>query len=207
MKLFPLPAPSRRGQFSLAELLLLFIPVAIGARFPALLPLLIGGTAWLLARRHAPDGAPYRRFRFLIPGAWGANTWVSFHHPGDEYGLFGVGALPAVWLIYIAAPQKMMAALAPIIAGGMASLFLAGWALDVMRARLTAWAVAVLLLTAALVTWSIASFPSYDRALAKNGSLTAYVSGALNVSLYVVTGLSLGLVPLSRAVRNGWRRG
>lgn len=201
------PGPQRRWQFSLAELLLLFIPVGIGAGFPLTLPLLIPGTALYFSWRLCSAQSPYYIYRFLVPTVWGVSAWFSYLNPGDEYGLFGVGVLPASWLLAVMGTGNFKSMIPYILASGMISLFLAGWALDRMRVRLWIWCPAVLMMCAALVGLMLSSYPSLSRAVAKNGSLTSYITSALNVSLYSITGLSFVTTPLWRgAIRFVTRR-
>lgn len=203
------PSPGnllRRRQFSLAELLLLVIPVAVGARFPALLPLLIGGAAWYFSWRCATPGSMGWTHRIVAPVAWGTTTYFSFHSPGDEYGLFGVGALPASWLLVFGSPGRLELALPYIIAAGMTSMGLAGWGLDALRFRFWLWLLGVAVISISLVTYALSMYPSYDRAMSKNGSFTAYVASALNIAYYLTTCLALALTPLARGIRWGWRR-
>lgn len=191
---------TRHWQFSLAELLLLFIPVGIGAAFPMLLPLLIPGAALYFTWRLCTAEMPYKVYRFLLPTVWGISTWFSYRNPGDEYGLFGVGALPASWLLALRGAGDIKSMIPSILTCGMISLFLAGWALDRMRVRLWICLPAILILCLSLAGLMISSYPSLSRALAKNGSLTSYFSSALNVSLYSITGLSFVTTPLWRGV-------
>ena len=201
------PESKRRWQFSLAELLLLFIPVGVGSAFPLTLPLLIPGTALYFSWRLGSAPSPYYIYRFLVPTVWGVSAWFSYRNPGDEYGLFGVGALPASWLLTVMGTGDFKSMIPYILASGMISLFLAGWALDRMRVRLWIWGPAVLLMCAALVGLMLSSYPSLSRAIAKNGSLTSYVSSSLNVSLYSITCLSFLTTPLWRgAIRFVTRR-
>lgn len=193
------PAVRRRGQFSLAELLLLFIPAALGARFPVLLALLIPATVLYFAWRLMPAGRPYYCYRFLLPVAWGVSIWVSFHHPGDEYGLFGIGAMPASWMLVWGTIGEIKRAMPAIAMCGMISMFVAGWALDILRVRVWIWLPLVLLMCGTMVAQMISYYPSLARAIAKNGSLQSYFSASLNVSLYSITLLSFLLTPIWRA--------
>ena len=76
---------------------------------------------------------------------------------------------------------------------------LLGWMLDRARVWWSVMIPLVLVVAAALVWNALASYPSYQRAIAKNGSLTAYVASATNISLYLSTTAVLIIVGIVRA--------
>ena len=52
-----------------------------------------------------------------------------------------------------------------------------------------------------MLAFSILSYPSYERAIRKNGSLTAYIAGASNVGLYLSVALGFIVKGIAVVVR------
>ena len=127
-------------------------------------------------------------FRVALPAVWLAAALVSWRHPGDEYLMFTlVNGLPGAWLPLLLGPVGPPQALPLLLAAGGATVALAGWGMDRLRVWRGAWAV---LFAAGVVGWTLAAlsgYESYAGAVAKNGSLAAYVSAATNLSLYAAT--------------------
>lgn len=144
-------------------------------------------------------------YRIALPLIWVVVTNVSWKHPGDEYGLFFVGALPGVWLMFLFNFGHLPTAFWLTLIGGLPPMFLLGWLLDRVRVPRSAWFTVFGLLSAGLVAWSLAQFPSYSRAMSKNGSIAAYVAASMNMSLWLSVLPLAGLTPLIRAVRSRWK--
>lgn len=137
------------------------------------------------------DPSLYRRWVYLaIPVAWVVAALASWRHPGDEYAMFFVGgAAPAMPVIVgldwmgLSPPGSMDAICLTVIAIGLVLMLgltaLSAW----MRVPLLPVAALWVAGATALVWFSLASYPSYERAMGKNGSLTAYVSSASNMAL------------------------
>lgn len=143
--------------------------------------------------------APRRWVHGLIPITWLAAAVVSWRHPGDEYGLFFVGGvLPSMPVIIslngfgISLPGPMDAICLTAIAIGLVIMIALSAAAAWLRVPLGAVAALWMASTPALVWVSLASYPSYERAMGKNGSLTAYVSSASNLAL--VGALLIGII-------------
>lgn len=145
------------------------------------------------ARSQIGMNAPsvYSRWTYLaIPVAWVVAAVASWRHPGDEYGMFFVGgsapALPVIvgldW-IGLSPSGSMDVICLTAIAIGLALMLaltaLAAW----LRVPLLPVAALWVAGASALVWFLLASYPSYERAMGKNGSLTAYVSSASNMAL------------------------
>lgn len=132
----------------------------------------------------------FLRGYFTVPLLWLAAAVASWRHPGDEYAMFFVGgAAPAMPVIVgldwmgLSPPGSMDVICLIVIAIGLALVLVqtafAAW----LRVPLFPVAGLWVAGASALVWMSLASFPSYERAMGKNGSLTAYVSSASNMSL------------------------
>lgn len=176
-------------RFSLAELMALVVVVAVACRWPLTLGLAVPALAVYLAEKVArptdSGRAPRFFYRVTLPTCWLLAAWASWNHPGDEYGMFLVSALPACWVAIFLSSSNLQVVLPPLFAAGTLTMVLGGWNMDRLRIRPLLWASSYLGGTIALVLWSLAEYPSYQKAMSKNGSLTAYVSAAANVSLYL----------------------
>lgn len=131
---------------------------------------------------------PRRLYAWFLPLLWTTIAWNNFTHRGDEYGSFFSGSLAGLWIIAIvgsAGSTGRSAAL--VVIAGAGTLAVAGWLLDKLRAPFIPWSVLSLVTAAGLFTWWLGSFPTLERALAKNGSLEAYILPALNLGLTFAT--------------------
>lgn len=142
-------------------------------------------------------------YRIALPSVWLVAALLSWTHPGDEYGLFMVACLPTVWIAEIASLlhyTNLRGVLPIMLATGVIMMSLAGWLMDTLRVWRSLWLPLFVLGTLALVWCGLSEYPSYARAMAKNGSLTAYVSAATNLSLYLSVILSVPVALLSDSV-------
>lgn len=134
-----------------------------------------------------------RRFVVILPILWMVASWVSFHHPGDEYGLYVVANFLGSWtamLLPAGDIHDLSVRLSVTLAGG-ALVALAGWSLDRLRVPLRLWLILWSVLGGLFLYGFIGSFDSVDAALAKNGSWTAYVAASSNLALTFTTMLCL----------------
>ncbi len=84
---------------------------------------------------------------------------------------------------------------------GLVPAAMYGWAMDRARAK---WWIFLSLATIGIVgltVWALSGYPSYQRAMAKNGSLTAYVSAAGLLTLP----LAAIVATLITVVANWWQ--
>lgn len=127
-------------------------------------------------------------FTSALPPLWLAICLLSFRHPGDEYGLFGFGSLAGLWIFWIVgdsgSPQQLLIYVA--VTGTLTMLAL-GWLLDRLRAPLLVWLVIWLAAAFLLTGWVLWQFPTWERAISKNGSLAAYVLFGTNLGLTLAT--------------------
>jgi len=126
---------------------------------------------------------------WVLPVLYALTAIVSLRHPGDEYGLFIISALPGFWATFL---QKALGVgnapgqiLPPLILAGAITMAIPGWILDKLRVSRLVWPGIYLVGGVALAAAAILSYPSYERAMGKNGSLTAYLMSSLNLSLYL----------------------
>lgn len=74
--------------------------------------------------------------------------------------------------------------------------------MDGLRVRRALWLSLLVVGVPGLVLYAV--YPDYQRAIAKNGSLLAYVSAATTLSLYVASNISIGVTLAGRGM--AWRR-
>ncbi|MCY2963825.1 MAG: hypothetical protein NT069_09300 [Planctomycetota bacterium] len=174
------------------------------AIFPPLIPFAIPAIGHCLSSMAPAPLSPFHFYRFALPGAWLIATLVSYHHPGDEYGMFIVCLLPAVWIQMFMSTTgngNFRDLLIPTLLAGGLILTLCGWVLDELRVHRKTWVAANCLITTALLIYVLSQFSSLYRATQKNGSLLAYQSTAVALSLYLTTVLFFLITPAWRAIR------
>src|SRR5690348_15102875 len=96
----------------------------------------------------------------LIPAIWMIVDAINFRYPGDEYGSWGAGSLPGLWVFLFIKNEGDPLGLLPYLVGAgglvMASL---GWWMDRLRAPLLPWAIVAALLALAIGSHALSSFP------------------------------------------------
>lgn len=130
-------------------------------------------------------------YRLTVPWFWLVVALVSWRHPGDEYGMFVIAnGLPSalISIVCFGDGGSMFNVFATMLACSGVAMFLLSWAMDRLRVSAAVFVPLYLGITIQLVFWALSGYESYHRAIMKNGSLTAYVSAASNLSL-LVTGL------------------
>ena len=180
-------ADNRRPiQFGLRTLLLfvLVIAVALGsARWlgAEILPFILAAVGiWITARTKARH-----LLVWLVPSLWSICAFGSWHHPGDEYGMFVVSILASIWLAFLLDFGHISEVYLLLIAAGALPMAVFGFLLDRLPVSRRLWASVYILVAAAFFAWSLLSFPSLARAIAKNGSISAYAFCAANLGMYV----------------------
>ncbi|HVW36999.1 MAG TPA: hypothetical protein VHB99_06830 [Pirellulales bacterium] len=131
-----------------------------------------------------------RRWFFVgyLPIVWTTVAWSNFFHPGDEYGGFAASSLAGLWILLVFDfSGNINHALPPVLLAGAATVSVFGWLLDKLRAPRPQWGVLFAIVAVSLFCWSFFSFPSVERALAKNGSYEAYILPSMNFGLYAAT--------------------
>jgi len=197
------PETNRPVQFTLRTLLLVVssFAAALGAvRWlgAEVLPfILVAMGIWLTARTKARH-----LLVWLVPALWSMCAFGSWHHPGDEYGMFIASILPSVWLAILLESRHLSQVYVLLIAAGALPMAVFGFLLDRLPVSRRLWAAVYIVASAAFFAWGLLSFPSLQRAIAKNGSISAYAYCATNLGMYVsvLTCVSGG------AVVWAWRR-
>jgi hypothetical protein len=143
-----------------------------------------------------------RFFVWYLPAAWTIVAWNNFAHPGDEYGGLVAGMLAGLWILLFIGPLgDVRGTFLLVLVAGAPTVAIAGWGLDKLRTPRVAWLALSLALAGGLLLQAFASFPSIERALAKNGSYEAYVLPAFNLGLTGATVTMLLVVGLVRIVQ------
>lgn len=130
---------------------------------------------------------PRRLYVWVLPLVWLPIAFANYFYCGDEYGGFVTGSLAGLWILPFISATSPASMLPPVILAGTATLAVAGSLLDWLRLR---WGIWLLIWFSAatflFVKW-FGSFPSVERALAKNGSYETYVLTSINFGLTVAT--------------------
>lgn len=122
----------------------------------------------------------------FIPALWLILAIISFYHPGDEYALFFVSTMAGSWIFFIIdtvgdvkyAPFYNLPIGVCVLAG-------IGYLMDKLSVSKLVWCLLFVLCSMGLIFNVLWQYPSYERAMSKNGSLTAYVSAACNMGIYL----------------------
>ena len=176
----------RRFQFRLRTLLLVVsvTAAALGAvqwLGPEILPFVLAGVGvWISARTKARH-----LLVWLVPALWSACAFGSWHHPGDEYGMFVVSALAAMWTLFILKPGHLSNVYLLLIAAGALPMAGFGFLLDRLPVSRRLWSVFYIVASVGWFVWMLWQFPTLKAAIAKNGSISAYAFCASNLGLYV----------------------
>jgi hypothetical protein len=193
----PAESPTSDGkrpvQFTLRTLLLIVSSLAatlgavrwLGAEVLPFIVVAVG--IWLTARtktRHL--------LVWLVPALWTACAFGSWRHPGDEYGLLGVSMLISIWLVILIHSNNLSQAILPLMAAGALPMVVFGFLLDRLPVSRRWWAAVYIVASVALFAWGLSSFPSLEKAVAKNGSISAYAFCSANLGMYVSVLTCLG---------------
>jgi hypothetical protein len=148
--------------------------------------------------------SPKHRFVWLVPVLWMGGVALGYKHPGDEYGLWVISALPGMWIGWVLGSVGDIGSFLPklLLAGGLVMGGL-GWLMDRLRVPFLAWCLGVGLGTVGIALQALSHYPTWEKAMSKNGSLTAYVCFGWNLSIALAT--ILGLL-LTAALRRWWLR-
>lgn len=149
--------------------------------------ILVAGGIWLTAQTKARH-----LLVWLVPALWSLCAFGSWHHPGDEYGMFGVSILVSIWLAFMLNFGHLSEVYLLLIAAGALPMAVFGFLLDRLPVSRRLWAAIHIVASVGLFAWGLLSFPSLERAIAKNGSISAYAYCAANLGLYVSVLTCLG---------------
>jgi len=138
----------------------------------------------------------------VLPVVWATAAIVSYFHPGDEYGLFVFSTIAGSWVCFVMHNiGHLRDVLWIIVVAGVAILAILGFVMDRLRVSKRVWGVLFGLSFVVVLVLSLRQYPSLDRAIRKNGSITAYVAGACNIGLYLSIVLAFIAKGIAAAVR------
>lgn len=133
-------------------------------------------SSWLLKQ-------PRRFYLCLLPLLWGTIDLVNFYYPGDEYSGWAASSLPGLWGAYFSLGYSPSTAVLPVLLAGILVTAAFGWFMDWLRVPWSGWYAVWLIAAGLLFYWSVSHYPTWDRAISKNGSIQAYILPSLNVGL------------------------
>ncbi len=138
-------------------------------------------------------------YTWLLPVVWAVVAFASAYYPGDEYGLLATGSVMGIWVLFLVKNSSgIWASLPLLLLAGGASMAVVGLLLDLLRTPRRLWIVLWLVLASLICLVYIESYPSYQRAMCKNGSLQAYIFFSLNAGLTVTCLILLLIMPVWR---------
>lgn len=122
--------------------------------------------------------ASRRFFLVIAPILWSACSLLHFEYPGDEYGMWVSSSVAGSWVVlFMHNIGDIRHSLVRYYVAGAGALTFAGagWILLELRASARTWAKVWGCLAILIPLALIGRFESPARAIAKNGSITAYV--------------------------------
>ena len=146
-------------------------------------------------------------YRWLLPLLWGAVSYLHHFVPGDEYGLWIISSVAGSWIapaLFHAHVSRQMIALG-IAATGAVVLMGVGALLDRWRVNRRLWLALQGLCTVLILVLMIASYPSIEKAISKNGSWSAYFCSSFLLGMYTSVILASVLTGCVRCLK-GLRR-
>jgi hypothetical protein len=124
---------------------------------------------------------------WLLPLLWLPIAWCNYYHCGDEYGGFMIGSIAGFWIVPFLSMNSPAAISSCVIIAGLVTVATAGGLLDRLTLRWSIWFVLWLATTMFIFAKWFGSYPSIERALAKNGSYETYVFTSVNFGLTAAT--------------------
>lgn len=143
-------------------------------------------------------------YTWLVPLLWAVSSLLSLRFPGDEYGLYTVSSIAGVWGYLLfrpsGSPSNTLFWLTITIAG-MLVMSVFGFVLSKLRAKIVLFGAIYAAAAIVFCVFLICSYPSFEKAISKNGSLWAYVFSSMNLGLYVSVILTAIISGISKLVR------
>jgi hypothetical protein len=106
--------------------------------------------------------------------------------------MFIVSVLASIWLAFLLDFGHLSEVYLLLIAAGALPMAAFGFLLDELPLSRRFWAGVYIVASAAFFAWGLLSYPSLERAIAKNGSISAYAFCAANLAMYVSVLTCLG---------------
>lgn len=124
-------------------------------------------------------------FTIVLSILWSSVSIVSYFHPGDEYGIYAYSNIIGVWPFFIFQPDiySLLTPAMVALIGGL-TMAIVGFGMDKLRVNLYLWGGTWAIISILLVIVTVNQYPTIQKALSKNGSWTAYITGSMNMGLY-----------------------
>jgi len=148
-------------------------------------------------------------FVWLLPLIWTICSLLSFRFPGDEYALYVISSIAGVWITFVVQLANINSPFFLFVVTTVGALVMAvvGFLLAKLRIKLSLWLICFVISAVVICIVTINSYPSFDRAIRKNGSLFAYIFSSINLGLYCAVVLSAIIQPLCRLSKKLMRAG
>jgi hypothetical protein len=121
---------------------------------------------------------------WLVPTLWSICAFGSWHHPGDEYGMFVLSVLASIWLAFLLDFGHLSEVYLLLIAAGALPMAGFGFILDRLPVSRRLWSAFYIVASVGWLVWMLWQFPTLERAIAKGGSISAYAFCAANLGMY-----------------------
>lgn len=140
-------------------------------------------------------------YLYALPLIWMITSIVSYFHPGDEYGLYGISCFAGTWIYFFFDTPEVHSFLFPLLlsATGTIVMLVPSLLLYKLKTSKKLWLILYIFFTAALLFTMLSAYPSLKKALSKNGSYTAYIAASLNLGLYYSITLSIIITTIKKA--------
>lgn len=138
------------------------------------------------------------RLARLVPATWSVAALVLVAHPGDEYFLLWAGTMP---FAFVAAAIDSVASFTFALVLAVVGLWLAGRALDRLRADWRWWVASSSVLAVVLAVVALGEQASLAAAVRQQGSLLGWFAAAGALAVTVSTALMLAACALLRGLR------
>jgi len=143
-------------------------------------------------------------FTIILPLIWTVISFISYFHPGDEYGMYARCNFIGVWPYFIFHGPAIQSLLFPTMVAVTGGLIMAavGFALDKLQVSRWFWGISWPVISILLFVLMINQYSTLQKAFSKNGSWTAYIAGAMNCAIYLSVLISIVFQMISLGFRH-----
>ena len=125
---------------------------------------------------------------WLIPLLWSTTSLLALQFPGDEYGMYAISSIVGLWPIFIFHPSGSPSEFQfwfLITSGGAIVMAAMGLLMSAIKVKIKLWLPLYVVFAVTICVLSLCQYPSYSRAMSKNGSIWAYIFSSANMGLYL----------------------
>lgn len=128
---------------------------------------------------------------WFIPLLWcGFTLFLSFHS-GDEHGLFYLGSIAGVWVLYLHQFNSVGHNLLLMLPAGAITVGLFGLILDLLRVRKRSWLILFAAVFALMFFWQYTEYGSFERMHYKHRYVGGVVVATCSWGIYGATALAM----------------